>query len=54
MPTQGSFKYSQNGRRTGWIDVILADNDQELTAFVEEWVGTEVTILIQNFSKTRP
>ena len=54
MPTRGSYKYSSNGRRTGWIDVILADNDQELTSFVEEWVGTEVTILIQNFSKLRP
>jgi hypothetical protein len=53
MPTQGSYRYSSNGRRTGWIDVILADNDQELTNYVEEWVGQEVTILITNFSKAR-
>jgi len=53
MPTKGSFKYSSNGRRTGWVDVALEENEAELEKFVNEWVGKEITLLIENFVKDR-
>lgn len=51
MPTRNSYQYSNNGRRTGWVDAALSENEAELNAFVDEWVSREVTLLIENFVK---
>jgi len=51
MPTRGSYQYSRNGRRTGWVDVILKQEEQEIERQVREFVGREMEILISNFIK---
>ena len=47
-PTRASFRYSKNGRRTGWIDQVI-ENNPESSAYIESLVQSEFEILIQNF-----
>lgn len=51
MPTRGSYRYSSNGRRTGWIDQIVDQEPEFIEKTVTEWVEHEITILIQKAVK---
>lgn len=42
MPTQNSFKYSSNGRRTGWISDTVAKVGVEVDTMVYAGLGTKV------------
>jgi len=35
-PTKGSFKFSKNGRRTGWIKYGIANREDELSQQIEQ------------------
>lgn len=49
MPTRASFQFSSNGRRTGWVDIILEQDEQKINTIVQEWVGRELELLVSNF-----
>lgn len=49
MPTRASFQFSGNGRRTGWVDIILEQDEQKINTIVQEWVGRELELLVSNF-----
>lgn len=51
MPTRASFRFSSNQRRTGWVDVILKQEEQEIEGQVRDFVGRELEILFTNFIK---
>ena len=51
MPTRGSYQYSRNGRRTGWVDTILTDDEQKIKDFVSDWVFQSVQILLFEYVK---
>lgn len=51
MPTRASYRFSRNGRRTGWVDVILKQEEAEIERQVREFVGRELDILFSNFIK---
>ncbi len=51
MPTRASYRFSKNGRRTGWVDVILKQESDEIERQVREFVGRELEILFLNFIK---
>lgn len=53
MPTRGSYSYSKNGRRLGWVDVVLEETEKGLNDFVSDWVAEEITLLIHNFAKAK-
>lgn len=36
MPTSGSFRYSQNGRRKGWIENGIAKNEDKVERFLRD------------------
>jgi len=46
MPSRGSFKYSENGRRTGWIKEALKKKVSALPAIIAAFVALEVKINI--------
>lgn len=52
MPTRSSYAFSQNGRRTGWVDAVLEAEESQLSALVEQWAEAQIEILITNFTKT--
>lgn len=49
MPTRASFQFSSNSRRTGWVDIILDEDEQKINTIVQEWVGRELELLVSNF-----
>jgi hypothetical protein len=51
MPTRGSFRYSKNGRRRGWVDTIITEDQDKIQSMVTEWTNREVTFLIHEFVK---
>lgn len=51
MPTRGSFRYSKNGRRTGWVDAVLAEQAGVIDEMITEFMGRELNTLISNFIK---
>lgn len=51
MPTRDSSRYSTNGRRTGWVDAVLAANEAEAVQIIEVWAAAQIEILITNFAK---
>jgi hypothetical protein len=51
MPTKGSFRFSKNGRRTGWVDAVLEANEAEAVRIVQDWAIRETETLIENFTK---
>jgi hypothetical protein len=49
MPTAASYRFSSNSRRTGWVDIILEQNEQKINDIVQDWVGSELELLVSNF-----
>ena len=49
MPTRASFRFSSNNRRTGWVDIILEQDEQKINDIVQDWVGRELELLVSNF-----
>lgn len=50
-PTRASYRFSKNGRRTGWVDYTLLNEEDTISEFVEDFVGVELEILITDFVK---
>lgn len=44
IPTPGSFSFSRNGRRTGWIDVVLNENEE----FVRKEIEVDAFNVLEN------
>lgn len=51
MPTRNSYKFAKNNRRTGWVDVILRQEESEIERMVADFVGRELEVLFSNFVK---
>ena len=51
MPTRGSYRFSKNNRRTGWVDAVLEANQSEAEKMVQDWAINEFELLIENFTK---
>lgn len=51
MPTRASYRFSKNGRRTGWVDVILKQESDEIERQVRDFVGRQLEIVFSNFIK---
>jgi len=53
MPTRGSFKYSSNGKRTGWIDDSLAKASPDISEIIrktwKEIIQADFTNLVRNY-----
>ena len=49
MPTRGSYRFSQNGRRTRWVDSVIDDDRATIEAFISNEVANEFEVLITNF-----
>lgn len=49
MPTAASYRFSNNARRTGWVDVILEQSEGRINEIVQEWIGNELELLISNY-----
>lgn len=50
-PTSGSFKYSDNGRRTGFIEQVININKQQITKDIQSAVGKDIEILFTKLPK---
>lgn len=50
-PTSGSFKYSDNGRRTGFIEQVINTNKQQITKDIQSAVGKDIEILFTKLPK---
>lgn len=50
MPTRASYRYSKNGRRTGWIDQLMKD-DAELERVITDAFGEAIEILMFNYDR---
>ena len=44
-PTKGAFKYTDNGRRTGFIEQVINTNKQQITKDIQAAVGKDINIL---------
>lgn len=53
MPTGSSYEFSNNSRRTGWIDQILSDDEEKISEIVQEWVAQQFKVLIVNYTAQR-
>lgn len=51
MPTRSSYRYSQNSRRTGWIDEVLKVNEVEAAKMVQDWAAEQMELIIIQASK---
>lgn len=51
MPTRASYRFSKNNRRTGWVDVILKQESDEIERMVSDFVGRQLEIVFSNFIK---
>jgi hypothetical protein len=49
MPTRASYRFSANRRRTGWVDVVLKNNESEIERMVQEFVGAQLEVLLTQF-----
>lgn len=52
MPTRGSYKHSQNSRRTDFVNFVLNDKEENVGELIEDYVKSEIELLIQNYVKT--
>lgn len=50
-PTSGSFKYSDNARRTGFIEQVINTNKQQITKDIQSAVGKDIEILFTKLPK---
>ena len=50
-PTRASYRFSKNGRRTGWVDYTLLNEEETINEFIEDFVGRELELLITEFIK---
>lgn len=41
-PTRGAFEYSNNGRRTGWVDIVLEQKRNMILSTIEAIFFTEI------------
>lgn len=53
MPTRASYRFSKNNRRTGWVDVVLKQEENKIQETVTEFVGRELEALFVNFIAQR-
>lgn len=49
MPTRGAYRFSSNGRRTGWVDFTIQDNEEKVKELIESFAFESVQILLTNF-----
>jgi len=49
MPTRASYRFSKNNRRTGWVDVILKQEEEAINNMVREFVGQQMEVLFREF-----
>lgn len=47
-PTQGAFKYTNNGRRTGFVDVVINEHAKKALILIEKELGKEIQAIISN------
>jgi hypothetical protein len=47
--TSGSYKYSQTGQRTGFIDAALLKNDRQLTEMIDSALTDHVKKVIKQW-----
>jgi hypothetical protein len=48
MPTGSSSRFSRNGRRTGFIDSVIRENNQEVETLIETEAGEAVEVFFDN------
>jgi hypothetical protein len=49
MPTQSSYKYSQTGKRTMWIEETLTKNESNIAAKIEVALFTILDNIVTNY-----
>ena len=47
-PTQGAFKYTNNGRRTGFVEVVINEHAKKALILIEKELGKEIQAIISN------
>ena len=50
-PTKGAFKYTDNGRRTGFIEQVINTNRTQITKDIQAAVGKDINILFTKLPK---
>jgi len=50
-PTSGAFKYTDNGRRTGFIEQVINTNRTQITKDIQAAVGKDINILFTKLPK---
>lgn len=51
MPTRGSYRFSKNGRRTGWIDIVIEKDGPKVEEMIVEKVSDTLELLIVNYAQ---
>lgn len=51
MPSRSSFQYSQNGRRTNFIEAVIEENERKINEIFEREATDEIETLFNNFIK---
>lgn len=51
MPSRGSFRYSKNGRRKGFIDHAVADNYEDIDKMIETELGDWIEGIVLDIVK---
>ena len=49
MPTRGSFAYSNNGRRTKFVEATLQDNISKIYDLIDTGIGSNAQLLFSDF-----
>lgn len=49
MPTRGSFAYSNNGRRTKFVEATLQDNISKIYNLIDTGIGSNAQLLFSDF-----
>jgi len=44
MPTRASFRFSRNGRRTGFVETVIGNNTEKLRAVLAAKIGLLLTV----------
>jgi len=49
MPTRGSFKFSRNGRRKDWVNIVLTENEQKIFEILQGIFEDNINVIFDNF-----